>query len=165
MSSPALLAAQGTFSLSEQEFLETVFEGDVPQPQRLWVKGALREELTQILGHKPGFLRAPFWRKDNTTVWVLNEIGKTKPITTGVVVKRAADGADRIASVKVLAFRESRGWEVKYSFFTDQFKQLQRKAEGGLSSRIDGISGATLSVKALKKQAEAALLLNAAADT
>ncbi len=60
-----------------------------------------------------------------------------------------ADNA--IQDVKVLVFRESRGWEVKYPFFTDQFNQVQLNNEKELNKHIDGISGATLSVNALRK--------------
>jgi len=66
-----------------------------------------------------------------------------------------ADNA--IQDVKVLVFRESRGWEVKYPFFTDQFNQVQLNNEKELNKHIDGISGATLSVNALRKLARLAL--------
>jgi hypothetical protein len=87
---------------------------------------------------------------------VLEEIGKTEPITTGIVVDQGA-----IARISVLIYRESRGWEVKYPFFTDQFKGATLTAMHELDRKIDGISGATLSVRALTRLARLALLLDA----
>jgi uncharacterized protein with FMN-binding domain len=89
----------------------------------------------------------------------LEEIGKEQPITTGIVVE---DG--KIDQVKVLVFRESRGFEVRYPFFTDQFRGATLREGLDLDREIDGISGATLSVRALTKLARLALLLHAHSD-
>ena len=62
--------------------------------------------------------------------------------------------------VKVLIFRESRGWEVRYPFFTDQFKGATLVTDNNLDRKIDGITGATLSVNALTKLGRIALLLH-----
>ena len=90
-------------------------------------------------------------------------MGKERPITTAVVVEHE-NGISSIREVKVLAYRESRGWEIKQGFFTRQFNGavLQGKPSGKrrLSKQIDGISGATLSVRALKKVAQIALILD-----
>jgi hypothetical protein len=59
-----------------------------------------------------------------------------------------------------MEFRESRGWEIRYPFFTRQFSQLRLTNTGALSHGIDGISGATLSVKAATRSAKFALMLN-----
>lgn len=88
-------------------------------------------------------------------MWIINEIGKTKPITVAIIIKNK-----KITRLKVLAFRESRGWEVKHSFFTDQFKQNSLNPNLSLSKPIDGISGATLSVRALTKTAQLALFFD-----
>jgi hypothetical protein len=61
----------------------------------------------------------------------------------------------------VLAFRESRGWEIRYPFFTDQFSGLTLAPDGYLSKPIDGITGATLSVRAVERVTRLALWLNA----
>ena len=67
---------------------------------------------------------------------------------------------NRIELVRVLIFRESRGWEVRYPFFTDQFVSVRLDSSGQLDKSIDGISGATLSVIAIKKLTTLALLLH-----
>ena len=63
------------------------------------------------------------------------------------------------SQLKVLTFRESRGWEVKHTFFTRQFDNVGINQDQQLDKHIDGISGATLSVRALKKVARIALYL------
>ncbi len=140
---------------SKQHFLAEAFNQQPPKPKVLWLKADLKKDVADILQHKPGFLRTRFWQKDERTVWILEEIGKTKPITVGVIID-----ADKITLVRVLAFRESRGWEVKHDFFTDQFKQASLTPERQLNQAIDGISGATLSVRALHKIARIALYFN-----
>lgn len=104
------------------------------------------------MGHDLGVLRIRYWNKNGKTVWVLNEIGKEHPITVGLVVKE-----NKIQQLKVLIFRESRGGEVRHPFFTEQFKQIGITTKNKLERSIDGISGATLSVTALKKLARLAL--------
>jgi Na+-translocating ferredoxin:NAD+ oxidoreductase RnfG subunit len=74
-----------------------------------------------------------------------------------------ADGA--IENVRVLEFRESRGWEVRYPFFTDQFVDARLEDDGRLDRRIDGITGATLSVAAVTRIARIALLLDGTIKT
>ena len=127
-------------------FLQQAFEQQVPDPEMLWITGELRDKSEQILQHRPGSLRTRFWQKGQRTAWILEEIGKEKPITVGIVIND-----NHIETVRVLAFRESRGWEVKYPFFTNQFKQARLKEDLQLDKPIDGITGATLSVRALTK--------------
>ncbi len=137
------------------EFINGVFSGDVPRVSKLWVKKDLKEKIREILGHDLRVLRIKYWRKDTRTAWILEEIGKERPITAGIVINDS-----RIESINVLAFRESRGWEVRYPFFTDQFSDATLKENNQLDRHIDGISGATLSVKAMEKMARLALLLH-----
>lgn len=138
-----------------QEFIAESFAGTPPEPQVLWLTGALRDQVQAILDHQPAALRVRYWVRDGRSAWVLEEIGKERPITVGIVVD------DRgIERIKVLVFRESRGWEVRYPFFTDQFHGARLDGSQQLDRHIDGISGATLSVRALKKVARVALLLH-----
>ncbi len=81
--------------------------------------------------------------------------GYEKPITVGIVVNQ-----NKIEAVSVLVFRESRGAEVRYPFFTVQFLDGQLNEQFKLDKTIDGISGATLSVQALKKVVTLALYLH-----
>jgi hypothetical protein len=136
-------------------FIMEVFAGKPPEPGVLWITRSLRESITEILGHTPDALRVRYWGEKHRTAWILDEIGKERPITVGLVIDNG-----RLESVKVLAFRESRGWEVRYPFFTNQFKGVRLTRDNELDQTIDGISGATLSVRALKKLARLALFLH-----
>ena len=98
--------------------------------------------------------RIRYWADDGKTAWILDEIGKTEPITTGFIVR-----GGKLAEVKVLIYRESHGWEVSRPFFTKQFVGASLKGDK-LSTSVDGVVGATLSVRALTKLSAAALYLS-----
>lgn len=136
-------------------FLEEVFAGDVPVPHKLWVKPDLKEHIRAIMGHDLGALRIRYWAREGRSAWILEDIGKEQFITTGLVVENGA-----LAAVRVLIYRESRGWEVKYPSFTEQFRGARLADDLSLDRGIDGISGATLSVHALTRLARLALLLD-----
>lgn len=148
------VSARGVYQ-EPQAFLRDVFAGKPPQLEKLWIKMDLKDKVHRILGHDLGVLRVRYWGRDGRTAWILDEIGKEQPITAGIVVNEG-----KIESVKVLAFRETRGWEVRYPFFTDQFKGVLLDEQDELNKNIDGISGATLSVNALTRLARLALLLH-----
>ena len=140
---------------SPDQFVLEAFNGASPHANTLWPNADLRKDLAKALGHKPS-LRFKYWGANGKTVWILDEIGKDRPITAGVVIN---DG--QIEDIRVLVFRESRGWEVKHNFFTRQFVNLVLDDRQRLSGKIDNITGATLSVKAMKRMAKAALLMHA----
>ena len=152
---PAAVGGEAGRYLTTGEFLAGVFPGGAPASSTLWVRGELRQGIESVLGHPFGSLRVRYWQDGATSAWILDEIGKELPITIGVTV---TDG--EIGQVRILEFRESRGWEVRYPFFTDQFRRARLAADGGLDRNIDGITGATLSVKAVTRIARVALMLN-----
>jgi len=137
-------------------FIEEAFAGSPPDPQVLWIDDTVRQALAEVLPNTPRMLRVRYWRRDQRTAWILERIGKHDPITTGVIVD-----AGKVAKIKVLIYREPRGWEVRQKFFTDQFTGARLTgSRDQLDRRIDGISGATLSVRALTNIAETALVLH-----
>ena len=154
LSVSALAVADSPYQ-SPEDFLGEVFAGSPPAPGVVWLKREVKEAAGEILGHSYPGIRVRYWGEDRRTAWILEEIGKTQPITVGLVVNENA-----LESIRVLAFRESRGWEVRYPFFTDQFSGLQLTSDRRLDRPVDGISGATLSVRALKKLARLALYLH-----
>lgn len=136
-------------------FLVEAFSGKTPTTQMLWMTPELKMRAAKVLDHPYAGMRVKYWRDGSRTAWVIDEIGKERPITIGVVVS-----AGHIDQVKVLAFRESRGGEVRYPFFTQQFVAAGLKDGDRLDRDIDGITGATLSVWAVTKVSRLALIFH-----
>lgn len=151
---PLAAAGEETY-LTPDDFVASVFDGTPPKPSVLWLSGDIEKGAREILGHPYRALRVRYWRDGNLTAWILEEIGKTLPITAGFAVE---DG--HIKRAEVLIYRESHGWEVRYPFFTDQFHDARLTPQLDLTQRIDNISGATLSVNALTRLARLALFLH-----
>ena len=137
-------------------FLERAFSGSPPEPEVIWLSGARKSAVRQLLGHDYPALRLRYWCQPPRSAWVLDEVGKELPITVGVIVDNSY-----IKSLRVLTYRENRGGEVATPAFTDQFMDVALEDNGTLGASIDGISGATLSVRALTRLAGMALLLHA----
>ncbi|MBW8189884.1 FMN-binding protein [Neiella marina] len=141
--------------MSESAFLTQAFGESVPARQMLWLRGQLKKDVIKLLGHSYGKIRLYYWHHGTTTSWILEQIGKEKPITAGFVVDQ-----QRIVQTHVLEFRESRGWEIKRPAFTQQFEFIELTDNNRLSKHIDGITGATLSVNAMNRMAKLALRLD-----
>lgn len=147
----------GTYQTTT-EFLQEGFAGaGSPGTYALTLTASDQAAAKAILGHGYGASRIRYWKSGDRTAWILEKIGKTRPITTGFIVD---DG--KIHLVSVLIYRESHGGEVKNTFFTRQFKgaKLGGSPRYDLSRRINNISGATLSVNALRKLSRFSLYLD-----
>jgi len=142
--------------LTTAQFLDEHFVTEVPKPSTLWLVKDRAKQVEKILGHAPLEHRKRYWKQANKTVWILNEIGKTEFITAGFVVE---DG--RIAQARVLTYRESRGGEVHYPAFLKQYFGVGLQEDSFLDRHIDGISGATLSVRSMSRMARLALYYDA----
>lgn len=151
----ASVALASEFLVNPEAFLSSAFDGSTPPAASLWLTGARGDRVAEILGHRAVSLRVRYWRADERTAWILEEIGREKPITAGFVI----DGG-RLVDVQVLAFRESRGWEIKHDFFTAQFDGVRLTSDRMLDRPIDNITGATLSVNAMRRMARLALFLD-----
>lgn len=147
--------ARGVY-LTPQEFLQQSLGSSDHVSQALWLEEVDKLRAREIFKREyPGF-RVRYWQEGETTAWIFDEIGKTRPITFGVVVE-----GKQIKNIRVLEFRESRGSEIRHPFFTQQFIGLSLKGQsGGLSQSVDGITGATLSVRAAIRVARFALYLS-----
>lgn len=145
--------AKGVYK-TEENFLKEVFNETAPPSQSLILKKDLRKSVNQILGHRYSGLRIKYWQNENTSAWILEEIGKDELITFGFAIKEK-----KISQAEVLIFRETRGWEIKYPAFTSQFIGGQL-ANNKLTKNIDGVAGATLSVWAMTSVAKLALFLD-----
>ena len=154
--SSAVPVMAGDVYMEPSAFIAESFGGTAPAPKTLAIAGDLKKRMSKIMGSYYTLPQATYWQQNGKTAWILEDIGKYKPITTGFVI--GPDG--KLERVKVLIYRESHGWEVRHDFFTNQFKGAGLKYGKKLNKRIDGISGATLSVNALKRLSALALLLD-----
>lgn len=151
---PAFTFARGVYQ-EPQDFIQETFQGKPPAPKVLWLDAEDKKALTKILGHAPTSLRIRYWLKDGRSAWIMEEVGKEELITLGVTAHQG-----KIETFKVLVYRESRGGEVRHEFFTKQFIGAGLRQSLKLDRDIQGITGATLSVRALTRVAEAVLYLH-----
>jgi uncharacterized protein with FMN-binding domain len=150
--------AKGVYQTPE-EFLKIAFNNAAPAVKVLWLDNNDKKIVADILSHKYNRMRIRYWQDNKDTVWILNEVGKEKPITIAVHIHQNA-----IKRLKVITYRESRGDEVRHDFFSEQFIDATLTSENELSQHVDGITGATLSVRATTKVARLALWLNTKVD-
>jgi len=151
---PLSIWAKGVYQ-SPEDFINEVFANSPPKAERVIVKGDIGKDIKSILDHRYSKIRIPYWRDGDRTVWVLEKIGKELPITAGFVIEN-----NQVKDFKVLIFRESRGWEIRNDFFTNQFDGAHLTPKNKLNPSIDNITGATLSVNAMKKLSRMALYLH-----
>jgi hypothetical protein len=150
LSSP-IVSAKGVYQ-SGPDFITQVFAPQIAEPAVLWLSADIRQQAQNILGRKVAGLRVRYHRSGTKTAWILEEVGKEMPITIGVVIEQ-----NKIEQVKILAYRESRGGEVRYPAYTQQYRGASLTERQKLDQNIDGITGATLSVWAVNKVAALAL--------
>jgi len=86
---------------------------------------------------------------DTTIVYAFldNVIGKSMPITFMVIVNIDGD----IISANVIKYREAYGSEVSNKGWLHQFINFNNNSTYNIGKDIDGISGATISVKSMSK--------------
>lgn len=156
----AMNAQAGEQYLTPEQFLAEVFAAEAPQPEVLWLTKDVVRQSEKILGHAPAQLRQRYWKSGDKSAWIFDEIGKEEPITAGFVVS-----AGKISQVRVLTYRESRGWEVRYPAFLKQYQGVELQPDNYLNRNIDGISGATLSVNAMNRMARLALYFDRVSRT
>ena len=137
------------------DFIKSAFGGKIPPTSIISLSGEVKARAKRIMAHNYRESRVRYWKQGKRSVWILEEIGKTKPITTGFIVENG-----RINSVEILIYRESHGWEVSKPFFTRQFSRASLRSGDQLSNQIKNVAGATLSVRAVSKLARLALYLD-----
>lgn len=150
----AVSARADTTYQAPDAFLKEVFAGAPPSPGVLWLGDDAQRVLTPIFGHPYPQARLRYWRAADKTAWILDDVGKELPITAGFVVH---DGTIQLA--RVLIYRESRGSEISFAGFLAQFIGVHLDG-ARIEPNVDGISGATLSVDAMRRMARAALTLD-----
>ncbi len=149
-------AAMAETYLTPEQFVQAAFGTatlkTAPIVKALWLTKDVAVQAETILGHAPKQVRLKFWKSGLQTAWVLDEIGKEEPITAGFVVENG-----KILQASILAYRESRGGEVRHANFLKQYQGAGLQQDAQLNKTIDGISGATLSVRAVGRMARLAL--------
>lgn len=165
--------AAGTSSknnLTKKEFLALAIkntnssEVQKPETKTLWLDKKIQSKVSSILDHNYPKLRLRYQQiraeEYFQTVWFLDEIGKERPISFAVSVIN-----NRVDLIRVLTFRESRGGEIQMQAFSQQFDQVGLNSESLLDKNIDGITGATMSVSAMKKITRLAIILHRIVST
>jgi hypothetical protein len=127
-----------------------------PAPATLLIGGALTARVSRVLGAAYPSREVAYWREKEKTVWILEGRSKSYPFTAGFVVE-----GGRIAKSEILIYRESRGREIRSQRFLRQFTGAALRDGAILDRRVDGITGATLSVEAAHKLARLALVFDA----
>jgi hypothetical protein len=142
--------------LEPEAFIANSFASE-PEIKTIWLKQSIKEDIKKLTGLDYPGLRIRYWEVENKRAWILEAIGKVKLITTGFLTNDQI-----IEDMRVLIYRETHGYEVQYPFFRNQFKGLRFESQNSykLNKKIDGISGATLSVNALTKLSKIALYLD-----
>ena len=147
--------AQQRVYLSSTDFLRQSFPQSTCEEVSLWLEKTDKARIEKLLQRAYNKIRENYCIQDGRTAWVLDEVGKTEPITSGIIINNG-----QVENVRVLEFRESRGAEVHRQVFTRQYTSIRLNKKQQLDRRINGISGATLSVNALNRQVRLALLLD-----
>jgi len=135
--------------LTKKQAFEIAFPGaDEIIKERLWpTKNEIRA-IEEIYMYKIYETRFTFYTgikngKSMGSMLIDNIIGKSFPITFMTVLN--TDGTVR--DVEIMVYREPQGWEVRYKSFRSQY---YGKDTSSNSNEILSISGATLSVRAIK---------------
>ena len=135
--------------LTKKQAFEIAFPGaDEIKKERLWPTKEEIRAIEEIYMYKIYETRFTFYTgikngKSMGSMLIDNIIGKSFPITFMTVLN--TDGTVR--DVEIMVYREPQGWEVRYKSFRSQF---YGKDTSSNSNEILSISGATLSVRAIK---------------
>ena len=137
------------------DFIRSVCGGKIPTTRTLTLTASHQSKIRSLMGHEYRPSKVRYWMSGRRMVVILEEVGKTQPITTGFVVS-----GGKIELVKMLIYRETIGAEVRRTSFTNQFKGATIGSNGKLTRRINNIAGATLSTRAFMEMGRVAVYLD-----
>ncbi len=121
------------------------------------LEGQVAEICRDSLGYEYPETQIVYRQGVSSRAWEIATRGKH-----GLILSRFEVGGGSIISSEVLKSREQRGRQVKSQRFLKQFSGVSLSGEGGLSRRIDSITGATESSRAVTDGAGLALRLDKA---
>ena len=127
---------------------------ELPGHSYIIINENIQDNIKKILNDTYHLPIIKYWKAGNKVGFILETIGKHEFITTGYIVEN-----NKIIDVKVLVYRENYGYEIKHDYFLDQIIGNSVKKNGKLVKSIANISGATLSVKAMRKLSKLSLYL------
>ena len=127
---------------------------ELPGHSYIIINEDIQDNIKKILKDTYHLPIIKYWKAGNKVGFVLEAIGKHEFITTGYIVEN-----NKIIDAKVLIYRENYGYEIKHDYFLDQIIGNSVKKNGKLVKSIANISGATLSVKAMRKLSKLSLYL------
>ncbi|MBM4152083.1 MAG: FMN-binding protein [Kiritimatiellaceae bacterium] len=146
-----LLAGVARAETESDKFVRSVF-GTVPEKQTLRLESETQAKIASMLGKRYSKKEVTYWEQNGRRIWVVDAQGKVSSIQTGFVVEQG-----QIAKSEVLVCKEDHGRQVRSARFLKQFTGLVINEKGQLNRRIDGLSGATISVYAVTGSAKLAL--------
>ena len=150
------VASDADADLATDVFVQKQLGEATPAPSVLKVQGDDANMATQLLGSPYPSATAHYWRRGGRSLWILEARGKTHVFTTGFVVEDK-----KIVATEIIAYHGARGRGVLSKRFTRQFLGLNLKKGNRLSKRVHGITGATISSKAMINTARLALAWDA----
>lgn len=127
---------------------------ELPGHSYIIINEDIQDNIKKILKDTYHLPIIKYWKAGNKVGFVLEAIGKHEFITTGYIVEN-----NKIIDAKVLVYRENYGYEIEHDYFLDQIRGNSMKKNGKLVKSIANISGATLSVKAMRKLSKLSLYL------
>ena len=127
---------------------------ELPGHSYIIINEDIQDNIKKILKDTYHLPLIKYWKAGNKVGFVLEAIGKHEFITTGYIVEN-----NKIIDAKVLVYRENYGYEIEQDYFLDQIRGNAVKKNGKLVKSIANISGATLSVKAMRKLSKLSLYL------
>ena len=135
--------------MTKKQAFEVAFPGaDKVEKEKQWLTDVQRQAIGELCLQTIKETRFTFYvgKKNGKPMGYLlidNIIGKSFPITFFTLLN--TDGTVR--DVEIMVYREPRGWEVKNQAFLSQFFGKDSTSD---SREINSITGATLSVNALR---------------
>lgn len=148
------LAGLSQSGMASDSFVQGVL-GELPAEEKILLRGEVLDAIRTVYGSRYPASSVSYWEKAGRRVWILKSRGKHGYVEAGFVTE-----AERLVRVRVLDSKEVRGKVIETERFLKQFVGSGLDETHQLDQRVDGVSGATVSVNALKKMALVALVLD-----